>query len=468
MVSLQIGLLAITAASSSAGQLFVFATAGCPHCQAMQPTIERLRADGFSVHAIDVEQHPRLARRHRVRAVPSFIVFRDGLEVDRVTGRTGYARLRSMLQPSTASGRAAGFPGQVRFQSPDTSPELHSATTAAAPDSLAVNLREAADTTSDDLAVIRSPSGSPTDVDDPRGQAYRATVRIQVSDAQGMSLGSGTIIDTREGEALVITSGQLFRDSGGEGEILVTLHSDSEPRTIPAKLLQYDDAEVDIGFLVIHPPSPVTPAPVAQSGFRLACRQAVFTVGCANGKLPRVQPTRVSAVNRYLGPANIEVVGAPVDGCSGGGLFNLRGQLTGVCRAADPVEGKGVFVGLSAIHQQLMAIGQSDLAQRQQPARRVSDKSMPAASRATPGTQVARPGPPTTVTGREVLCIMRQPGRFGESKLLIVDDPSPELLRMLAKEARRVTARGSAAAKITTPPPPVAAEFTQQTAAAGR
>ena len=44
-----------------------------------------------------------------------------------------------------------------------------------------------------------------------------ATVRLRVEDAQGRSFGTGTIIDARSGEALVITCGHLFRESKGKG-----------------------------------------------------------------------------------------------------------------------------------------------------------------------------------------------------------------------------------------------------------
>jgi hypothetical protein len=53
-------------------------------------------------------------------------------------------------------------------------------------------------------------------------------------------------------------------------------------------------------------------------------------------------------VNRYLGPDNLECTGVPVQGRSGGGLFDRHGDLVGVCVAADPREKRGLYAGLKA------------------------------------------------------------------------------------------------------------------------
>src|SRR6185369_6092068 len=50
-----------------------------------------------------------------------------------------------------------------------------------------------------------------------------ATVRIKIDDGGSQSVGSGTIIDSRSGEALVLTCGHIFRDSGGKRPITVDL-----------------------------------------------------------------------------------------------------------------------------------------------------------------------------------------------------------------------------------------------------
>jgi hypothetical protein len=58
-------------------------------------------------------------------------------------------------------------------------------------------------------------------------------------------------------------------------------------------------------------------------------------------------PTRINAVNRYRGFPNVSIFGRPARGRSGGGLFNSKGELIGVCSAADGQE--GLYCGLAAV-----------------------------------------------------------------------------------------------------------------------
>ena len=50
-----------------------------------------------------------------------------------------------------------------------------------------------------------------------------ASVRLKVDDEKGHSYGTGTIIDARQGEALIITCGHLFRESKGQGPLTVEM-----------------------------------------------------------------------------------------------------------------------------------------------------------------------------------------------------------------------------------------------------
>ena len=66
-------------------------------------------------------------------------------------------------------------------------------------------------------------------------------------------------------------------------------------------------------------------------------------------------------VDRYQGPPNIEAGGAPIEGRSGGGLFNSAGQLVGVCFAADYEGNEGLYTALESIHDELDHLGLSDI-----------------------------------------------------------------------------------------------------------
>jgi len=61
----------------------------CPPCRLMEPILEEL-ADEYANRAIfvslDVEESPESARAHKVRGIPTFLFFKGGQVVDRVTG----------------------------------------------------------------------------------------------------------------------------------------------------------------------------------------------------------------------------------------------------------------------------------------------------------------------------------------------------------------------------------------------
>ncbi len=84
-----------------------------------------------------------------------------------------------------------------------------------------------------------------------------ATVRLRIKDSSGQSSGSGTIIDARRGEALILTCGHLFRDSQGKGPIEVDLSGPGGPERLPGRLIHYD-LQRDLALVAIATPRPVT------------------------------------------------------------------------------------------------------------------------------------------------------------------------------------------------------------------
>ena len=87
------------------------------------------------------------------------------------------------------------------------------------------------------LAILPSPSGRGAGGEG-RGVSdatlIAASVRLRVEDADGHSCGSGTIIDARGGEALILTCGHIFRDSKGKGRIEVDLPGPAGRSACPA------------------------------------------------------------------------------------------------------------------------------------------------------------------------------------------------------------------------------------------
>ena len=66
----------------------------------------------------------------------------------------------------------------------------------------------------------------------PSGQdLIQRSARLTIADPKGSSYGSGTLIDSRGGEALVLTCGHIFRDSQGKGQISVDLFGSQAAET---------------------------------------------------------------------------------------------------------------------------------------------------------------------------------------------------------------------------------------------
>jgi hypothetical protein len=187
-----------------------------------------------------------------------------------------------------------------------------------------------------------------------------ASVRLRIEDADGHSCGTGTIIGSRPGEALVLTCGHIFRDSQGKGRIEVDLFGPHPASRVPGRLVGYDLTR-DVGLVLIQTSLPVSAARVAPPGHTIRPGQLVASVGCNNGDAPTVQWSEVISLDRFLGPPNVEVAGQPIVGRSGGGLFSADGLVIGVCNAADPGQHEGLFAALGSIQGQLDDLGLAGL-----------------------------------------------------------------------------------------------------------
>ncbi|HVV99261.1 MAG TPA: serine protease, partial [Planctomycetaceae bacterium] len=179
-----------------------------------------------------------------------------------------------------------------------------------------------------------------------------ASTRIRVSDGSGINYGSGTIIDSRLGRTLILTCGHLFRKIGADAVIEVDVFQGKRTQTFVGKPVKCD-FEADVALLEIPTDARLSCARIAPPGFVLRKGAYVQSIGCGGGEDPTRQRLRVTALNRYRGPDNIECTGVPVQGRSGGGLFTAEGAIVGVCTAADPQDKRGLYAGLQPVHDLL-------------------------------------------------------------------------------------------------------------------
>jgi thioredoxin 1 len=64
-------------------QVLAFTADWCQACQRDKPKLADLRRQGVEVVEIDYDARPDLVRKYRVRRLPTYIVLKDGEEVER-------------------------------------------------------------------------------------------------------------------------------------------------------------------------------------------------------------------------------------------------------------------------------------------------------------------------------------------------------------------------------------------------
>jgi thiol-disulfide isomerase/thioredoxin len=526
MVSLQAAVLAL--AMSGAGEtgagtgetvLLDFYADWCGPCRQMDGAVKKLAARGYPVRKVNVDQDRPRAERYRVKSVPCFVLLVDGREVSRTEGAVPTADLERMFRQAGVAPVTVGL-RRARAQSPDptgpgqgvheqggpaerrTFPSVESAqplvdVVASGGDAGAA--KAFADPAPHGALANESrsdPPAGPRNLVRPRGgrdaltaRLLAASVRLKVDDGGGHSVGSGTVIDARQGEALVLTCGHLFRDSQGKGPIEIDLFGPGAPQGLPAKLISYD-LQSDVALVRFRPSVGVAAIRVAPLNHNVRTKDSVINIGCNHGDSPTLRASRVTAINKFLGPPHLIVAGQPVQGRSGGGLFTNDGLLIGVCNAADPADDEGMYAALGAIHAELDRMGLAEMClEEADPA----SGNVPLATREPPPMADQMPAPhsqpsPATLLptsdgasaatigasgderltateaaalaeirsrseGAEVICIVRPlADPRAKSEIIVLDRASPEFLRQLSDERRVNSARHVTSDRVRTEP----------------
>src|SRR4029078_12039886 len=97
-----------------------FVSRSCAHCQAMQPLVSRLAAEGIRIHVVDANQQAALVQQFGVTGVPTFVAVSGGREVGRDVGATSAEKLVELAkavevrgQKSEVGSQQSGAPEQV-------------------------------------------------------------------------------------------------------------------------------------------------------------------------------------------------------------------------------------------------------------------------------------------------------------------------------------------------------------------
>jgi thiol-disulfide isomerase/thioredoxin len=479
------------ALSSGDAVLLDFYADWCSPCRQMEPVVERLQAAGYPVRKVNLDRERELASRFQVTSVPCFVLLVDGREVKRLVGTQSQKTLEATL---AAAGAKATRPAVARAQSPDDQSSFEStgrgsfagASPSTSFPSIAAdplgtpppqelpNRRNLAPVTADAVSSARSEEH--VEADAVVRRLLAASVRLKVDDGGSHSVGSGTIVDAREGEALVMTCGHIFRDSMGKGPVTIDLFGPNAPHSLQGHVLSYD-LKSDVGLVSFRPGVPVVAARVATAS-RVTQDSTVINIGCNHGENPTARISHITGINRFWGPATFSVAGQPVQGRSGGGLFTSDGQLIGVCNAADPADNEGLYAALDPIHKELERMGLHEMcvepadpasgnvlaAVAVEPPSMPSNMPPPAGDRFGSGLLPTSEGdlprgltPQETATlgeigrrseGAEVICIVRSlTDPRAKSEIIVLDRASPEFVKQLASERETQGSRHLTSAK---------------------
>ena len=290
-----------------------FTAKWCQPCNQMSGSMDQLSQQGWLIRQVNVESEKELVARWRVTELPTLIVLKHGREIDRMTGLMSFPSLTNRLPQFDPKESRPGVP----------------------------------------ISALLPPIPAEHAYVDP----LQATVRLKIEDGQSTSFGSGTIIDQYGDEALVLTCGHLFRDLTSQAHLTVDVSVAGHLITLPATLVDFQCNETDIGLIAFRPGHAISVASLLPRGVTLKEQESVASFGCDHGADPSRRDSFISKLNRYIGPPNIEVAKAPVQGRSGGGLFNAQGQLIGVCYAADSELDEGLYSGPEVVYTQLARLG---------------------------------------------------------------------------------------------------------------
>lgn len=308
----------------------VFVDPQHPDSQSMEQVAAQAIEMGWAIRRVDARQELHVTERWRIHTAPTTVLTQGGREVDRILGPVNWTELYRRM---------------IRFSAPDSirnSPLAPS------------EIKPKVDV---DSLVPMQRSVAPLNPEPLQSDPARATVRIMVDEPNSHAIGSGTVIQCDAQGAVVLTCGHLFRDRTPKSVITVERFENGMPVRYVAELIDYQIEDVDIGLLLFHPNRSIPVAQVAQHVEQLAQGDPVYSMGCDHGEAPSRRDSQVTKLNRYLGSANIETAGAPVQGRSGGGLFNRQGELVGVCFAADTQLDEGLYCGIPVVHEQLKKLG---------------------------------------------------------------------------------------------------------------
>ena len=188
-----------------------------------------------------------------------------------------------------------------------------------------------------------------------------SAARLRVKGPFGTDFGTGSVILSDEGRALIITVSHIFRNADEKSVISAEIFN---PKTgkVETFFVGYDgikktDPKADVGLLLIPTNRVISTLPLASINDVLVVGQKVVSYGCGGGEPPSKLEHLITIFNRYVGSDTIECTGVPLQGRSGGALVDGNGRMIGITIAADQRDQRGLYAGLAPIRAILESVG---------------------------------------------------------------------------------------------------------------
>lgn len=338
----------VWALENSEVHLYYFTNHGCPPCRQVAPEIDTLKREGYNVSTIVLSENPQWAERFQVQRVPTVLMMVNQRIVGRHEGLIGAQTLRQWFSVMGVDPPA----DQARSQRPESN-RLGQGLLGGGRIS-GKNRPTSGSANPDQVNGSTRHKGTSVPANRLEHQAFQATVRLKVEDAQGNSYATGTVIHCHQGEWLVMTCGHAFREAGYQGRIVGEYNfADGQIRSAPAELISYDAGPRDIALVAMRTNETIEPIKIAANNNPPGVEATVFSLGCDQGADPTIRHTTIKHKALYDGAAKFVIHGRPTIGRSGGGLFNQAGELVGVCNAAMVDSDEGVYTSLETVHWQI-------------------------------------------------------------------------------------------------------------------
>jgi thiol-disulfide isomerase/thioredoxin len=349
-------------------ELLDFTASYCQPCQQMVPVLQRMERDKFPIRRIDITEEHGLAQQYKVDRIPTLVLLVEGKEIKRFVGLTDEAELRSemnraarRLSETREDNSAQADPKPKKTEPPADEIQTAENRNSAGARSSIKDLFKGILGGGSSRGAFEFPTVRGQSPDGPAAAlhglqaAAAATVRVRVagiSTKDGkkvQDVGTGTIIYSATGQAIILTCAHIFLDIGTSDAVIeVEMFDGGQVNPFPATLIG-GDHNSDLAMLRIQTSKIFPSVPVSPQAPKVSKGQALVSFGCNGGDNPTQLDMKLVDINRYDGPANLVCTTDPKSGRSGGGLFNTSGDLAGVCSCADRKRQEGLYMAHSAV-----------------------------------------------------------------------------------------------------------------------